>query len=212
MLRLVRRHRRTLALAADRLDLCGVLGASRIRRSRRRPRLADRDCLCLRRPVRRGGDLSWLLRGTRLSIVWPMTGSAAAQIRSQDSPASLALIVCPAIVTSLLAAHLGGVWIALLCLSSPRHRRYRRPAARVPHRRAGSRHAAARGRVAARAAGRSTYCGGRLGRQPVDGDSMSRRDLDAKKALLYLTYRRSRAPSNARCWHTSDGVPPDRHS
>ncbi len=32
--------------------------------------------------------------------------------------ASLALIVCPAIVTSLLAAHLGGVWIALLCLSS----------------------------------------------------------------------------------------------
>ena len=31
---------------------------------------------------------------------------------------SLALIVCPAIVTSLLAAHLGGVWIALLCLSS----------------------------------------------------------------------------------------------
>ena len=32
--------------------------------------------------------------------------------------ASLALIVSPAIVTSLLAAHLGGVWIALLCLSS----------------------------------------------------------------------------------------------
>ena len=31
---------------------------------------------------------------------------------------SLALIVSPAIVTSLLAAHLGGVWIALLCLSS----------------------------------------------------------------------------------------------
>jgi MFS family permease len=31
---------------------------------------------------------------------------------------SLALIVCPAIVTSLLAAHLGGVWIALLCLCS----------------------------------------------------------------------------------------------
>ena len=32
--------------------------------------------------------------------------------------ASLALIVCPAIVTGLLAAHLEGVWIALLCLSS----------------------------------------------------------------------------------------------
>ncbi|MFZ0664641.1 MAG: MFS transporter, partial [Acidimicrobiales bacterium] len=31
---------------------------------------------------------------------------------------SVALIVSPAIVTSLLAAHLGGVWIALLCLSS----------------------------------------------------------------------------------------------
>jgi MFS family permease len=31
---------------------------------------------------------------------------------------SLALIVSPAIVTSLLAAHLGGVWIAMLCLSS----------------------------------------------------------------------------------------------
>jgi MFS family permease len=31
---------------------------------------------------------------------------------------SLALIVCPVIVTSLLAAHLGGVWIALLCLCS----------------------------------------------------------------------------------------------
>jgi MFS family permease len=32
--------------------------------------------------------------------------------------ASLALIVSPAIVSSLLAAHLGGVWIALLCLCS----------------------------------------------------------------------------------------------
>jgi MFS family permease len=32
--------------------------------------------------------------------------------------ASFALIVSPAIVTSLLGAHLGGVWIALLCLSS----------------------------------------------------------------------------------------------
>ncbi len=32
--------------------------------------------------------------------------------------ASLALIVCPAIVTGLLAAHLAEVWIALLCLSS----------------------------------------------------------------------------------------------
>jgi MFS family permease len=31
---------------------------------------------------------------------------------------SMMLIVGPAIVTSLLAAHLGGVWIALLCLSS----------------------------------------------------------------------------------------------
>jgi MFS family permease len=31
---------------------------------------------------------------------------------------SLALIVCPAIVTSLLAAHLEAVWIALLCLAS----------------------------------------------------------------------------------------------
>jgi MFS family permease len=31
---------------------------------------------------------------------------------------SIALIVSPAIVTSLLAAHLGGVWISLLCLSS----------------------------------------------------------------------------------------------
>jgi MFS family permease len=31
---------------------------------------------------------------------------------------SLALIVCPAIVTSLLAAHLEGLWIALLCLCS----------------------------------------------------------------------------------------------
>jgi MFS family permease len=31
---------------------------------------------------------------------------------------SFALIVCPAIVTSLLAAHLGGVWIAILCLCS----------------------------------------------------------------------------------------------
>jgi MFS family permease len=31
---------------------------------------------------------------------------------------SLALIVCPAIVTSLLAAHLGALWIALLCLAS----------------------------------------------------------------------------------------------
>ena len=30
----------------------------------------------------------------------------------------MALIVCPAIVTSLLAAHLAEVWIALLCLSS----------------------------------------------------------------------------------------------
>ncbi len=47
-----------------------------------------------------------------------MTGSAAAQIRSQDSPDSLVLIVSPAIVTSLLAAHLGAVWIALLCLGS----------------------------------------------------------------------------------------------
>jgi MFS family permease len=32
--------------------------------------------------------------------------------------ASIAMIVSPAIVTSLLGAHLGGVWIALLCLSS----------------------------------------------------------------------------------------------
>jgi MFS family permease len=31
---------------------------------------------------------------------------------------SLMLIVSPAIVTSLLAAHLGAVWIALLCLAS----------------------------------------------------------------------------------------------
>jgi MFS family permease len=31
---------------------------------------------------------------------------------------SLALIVCPAIVTSLLAAHLEGLWIALLCVAS----------------------------------------------------------------------------------------------
>jgi MFS family permease len=31
---------------------------------------------------------------------------------------SLALIVCPAIVTSLLAAHLEALWIALLCLAS----------------------------------------------------------------------------------------------
>jgi MFS family permease len=32
--------------------------------------------------------------------------------------ASLALIVSPAVVSSLLAAHLGGVWIALVCLCS----------------------------------------------------------------------------------------------
>jgi MFS family permease len=32
--------------------------------------------------------------------------------------ASLALVVCPAIVTSLLAAHLEALWIALLCLAS----------------------------------------------------------------------------------------------
>jgi MFS family permease len=32
--------------------------------------------------------------------------------------ASIAMIVSPAIVTSLLGAHLGGVWIALLCFSS----------------------------------------------------------------------------------------------
>jgi MFS family permease len=31
---------------------------------------------------------------------------------------SLMLIVCPAIVTGLLAAHLGAVWIAMLCLAS----------------------------------------------------------------------------------------------
>ena len=39
-----------------RLDLGGVLGASRIHRSRQRPRLADRNFVCLHRPVRRGGD------------------------------------------------------------------------------------------------------------------------------------------------------------
>ena len=45
-----------------------------------------------------------------------MTGSAVEQIRSPGFSQSIALIVSPAVVTSLLAAHLGAVWIALLCL------------------------------------------------------------------------------------------------
>ncbi len=54
----------------------------------------------------------------------------------------------------------------------PRHRRYRRQAARDPHRRAGFRHAASRGRVAARADCRSTYCGARE-RKPPTADGVT---------------------------------------
>ena len=74
---------------------------------------------------------------------------------------SLMLIVCPAIVTSLLAAHLEAVLIALLVLASlgivaiAARLRVTLTAG------AGFRQAATRGRVAARADWRFTYCGAR---------------------------------------------------
>lgn len=117
MLRLVRRHRRTSALAA-----IGVIFA------------VSWVLLGFAEVV---DDPGWriviLLTFTGLfgvgeTIVAPtrnplINSLADDRIRGRANSisgfaASLALIVCPAIVTSLLAAHLEGVWIALLCLSS----------------------------------------------------------------------------------------------
>jgi len=117
MLRLVRRHRRTLALAAIGLIFAvswALLGFADV-----------------------VGGQGWriviLLTFTGLfgvgeTVVAPtrnplINSLADDRIRGRANSisgfsAALALIVSPAIVTSLLAAHLGGVWIALLCLSS----------------------------------------------------------------------------------------------
>ena len=117
VLRLVRRHRRSSALAVIGVHLCGVLGASRIRRQSSTVQVADRNFICLRRPVRHGGDR----RGSYEEPAYQQPG------RRQDTRTRkldlrilqlIDVIVCPAIVTGLLAAHLAAVWIALLCLSS----------------------------------------------------------------------------------------------
>jgi MFS family permease len=117
VLRLVRRHRRTFALAAVGLIFAvswALLGFAEV-------------------VVGPGWRIVIVLAFTGLFGVGetfvaptrnPLINSLADErIRGRANSisgfaASLALIVCPAIVTSLLAAHLGGVWIALLCLSS----------------------------------------------------------------------------------------------
>jgi MFS family permease len=117
VLRLVRRHRRTIALAA-----IGVIFA------------ASWALLGFAEVVNGPGwRIAILLTFTGLfgvgeTVVAPtrnplINSLADDRIRGRANSisgfaTSVALIVCPAIVTSLLAAHLGGVWIALLCLCS----------------------------------------------------------------------------------------------
>jgi MFS family permease len=117
VLGLVRRHRRTIALAATGVIFAVswlLLGLTEV----------------LDGP---GSRIAILLAFTGLfgvgeTVVAPtrnplINALADDRIRGRANSiagfaSSLALIVCPAIVTSLLAAHLGGVWIALLCLCS----------------------------------------------------------------------------------------------
>jgi MFS family permease len=117
MLRLVSRHRRSAALAA--VGLIFVV------------------CWVLLGFIEVIDDPSWrivilfifvALFGVGETIVAPtrnplINSLADDRIRGRANSiagfaASLMLIISPAIVTSLLAAHLGAVWIALLCLAS----------------------------------------------------------------------------------------------
>ena len=117
VLRLVRRHRRTFALAAVGLIFAvswALLGIAEI--------VVDPGWRIVIVLVFTGlfGVGETFVAPTRNPLI---NSLADDRIRGRANSisgfaASFALIVCPAIVTTLLAAHLGGVWIALLCLSS----------------------------------------------------------------------------------------------